>query len=187
MLQRTIPEGEGVALSLYVTKSGRAIFNACCHLLVDSNRQWGLFIDYCEQDALQAKYADKTSKLSAYAHQIGYWGSMGADILTDVDGQQMIVDINPRMTGCHPLGALRGQFWGLGLNVAAMLFSSILRLTRDEFESQFGPELHLGCMVVIAWVHMRDETTSMSRLTLAAEDKEKLDELIQKVNAFKSE
>lgn len=185
MLQRMIPEGERVALSLFVTKSGRAIFNACCHQLVHLNVQWGDFIDYREQDALQARYADITNKLSAYAHQKGYLGPMGADILTDVDGQQMIVDINARMTGCHPLGGLRGHFGRLGLNVAAMLFSSVLRLTRDEFGSQFEAELQLGSMVVIAWVNMRDEKRSMTMLTLAAEDKEKLDEMIAKVKVFK--
>ena len=184
MLQRMIPRGERVALSLFVTRSGRAIFNACCHLLMDLNEQWGDFVDYSEQDALQVKYADRTNQLSAYAHQRGYWGPMGADILTDVDGQQLIVDMNVRMTGCHPLGALRGHFGRLGLKVAATLFLSILRLTRDEFDLQFGAELHFGSVVVIAWVHMRDKKTSMTKLTLAAEDKEKLDELIEKVKMF---
>lgn len=187
MLQRMIPEGERVALSLFVSKSGRAIFNACCHQLVHHNVQWGDFIDYREQDALQARYADMTNKLSAYAHQKGYLGPIGADILTDVDGQQMIVDINARMTSCHPLGALRGHFGRLGLNVAAILFSSVLRLTRDELGSQFGAELRLGSMVVIAWVHMRDEKTSMAIVALAAEEKEKLDELIERVKVFKLE
>ncbi len=66
---------------------------------------------------------------------------MGADIMTDADGRQLVIDLNVRVTGSHSLGALRGHFARLGLNVATTLSCLMLRLTRDEFQEEFREEL----------------------------------------------
>lgn len=185
ILQKLTP-GQAVALSLFITKSGRVIFNACCSQLFDAEGHWGGgFCDYRNQDALQAHYADIANKLGAYLHKMSYWGPMGADIMTDADGRQMAIDMNVRVSGSHPLGALRGHFRRIGMNVATLLFRLMLKLTRGEFEEQFKEELHFGSMVVNAWVHLRDGKTSMTTVTLAAEDQEKLNDLVQRVNIFK--
>ena len=97
-----------------------------------------------------------------------------------------IVLVNVRVTGSHPLGALRGHFMRLGLNVATFLAFSMLRLTKDEFEEEFREELlRFGSIVVNGWFHQRDGKTSMAAVTLAAEDKEKLNELVERFNKFK--
>lgn len=185
ILQSLIP-GEAVALSLFITKSGRPIFNACCSQLFDANEKWdGCFCDYREEERLRAQYADIAAKLGAHMHKMGYWGPMGADIMTDADGRQLVIDLNARVTGSHSLGALRGHFARLGLNVATTLGFLMLRLTRDEFQEEFREELlHVGSILVNAWIHMKDGKTGITRVTLAAENKKKLDELVERLKGF---
>lgn len=187
LILQSLTPGEAVALSLLITKSGRPIFTACCAQLFHANGKWaGNFCDYREQETLRARYADMAAKLGAYMHKMGYWGPMGADIMTDADGGQLVIDINARVTGSHPLGALRGHFVRLGLNVANIFSCLMLRLTRKEFGEEFRQELlHFGSMVVNAWIHMKDGKTSMATVALAAEDKEKLNELVERLNVFK--
>ncbi len=73
ILQSLIP-GEAVALSLFVTKSGRPIFNACCSQLFEANGRWaGSFCDYHKEETLRAQYADTAAKLGVYMHKMGYW------------------------------------------------------------------------------------------------------------------
>ena len=115
---------------------------------------------------------------------MGYWGPAGADIMTDANGRQLVIDLNVRVSGSHPLGALRGLFMRLGLNVA-ILAHWMPRLTKDEFEEEFREELlRFGSIVVNGWFHQRDGKTSMAAVTLAAEDKEKLNELVERFNKF---
>ena len=186
ILQSMIP-GEAVALSFLITKSGRPIFTACCSQIFHPNGKWaGNFCDYRKQESLRARYADTAAKLGAYLHKLGYWGPVGADIMTDADGGQLVIDLNARVTGSHPLGALRGHFVRLGLNVANVFSCLTLALTREEFEEEFRQELlHVGSMMINAWLHMKDGKTSLATVALAAEDKEKLNELLERLNAFK--
>ncbi|MCJ1347281.1 hypothetical protein MMC31_005503 [Peltigera leucophlebia] len=185
ILQSLIP-GEAIALSLFITKSGRPIFNACCSQLFNTDGSWGgNFCDYREEGTLRAQYADTAAKLGAHMYKMGYWGPMGADIMTDADGRQLVIDLNVRVTGSHSLGPLRGHFARLGLNVATTLSCLVLRLTREEFQEEFREELlHLGSIVVNAWIHTKDGKTGIARVTLAARDKKELDELVKRLKAF---
>ncbi|MCJ1461699.1 hypothetical protein MMC07_000297 [Pseudocyphellaria aurata] len=186
LVLQTIVPGDAVALSFFVTKSGRAVFNACCTQLIDAEGNWvGGFCDYREQDMLQMLYDHTVGLIAAYVHKLGYWGPMGADIMTDADNKQMVIDLNVRMTGTHPLGALKSHFQKRGLNVVVLLFSLMLTLTRDEFGKEFEEELRLGSIVVNAWVHMRGGKTSMTILILAAEEKDQLDAFVKRLNVFK--
>lgn len=187
LILQSMAPGEAVALSLLITKSGQPIFTACCSQIFHANGKWaGNFCDYSEQETLRAQYADTAAKIGAHMHKLGYWGPLGADIMTDTDGGQLIIDINARVTGSHPLGALRGHFVRLGLNVANIFSCMILRLTKEEFEEEFRPELlQFGTVVINAWIHMKDGKTSMATVALAAEHREKLNELVEKLNVFK--
>jgi predicted ATP-grasp superfamily ATP-dependent carboligase len=187
LVQDMIP-GEAVALSLFVTRDGKAVFNACCPQLVDAEGNWGGgFVDYREQEQLRKEYSTIMEQIAGYMHKLGYWGPMGADIMTSLEGQQVVIDLNVRVTGSHPLGVLKGHFQRRGLNIAVLLFPLMLELTREQFEVEFKEELHFGSLVVNAWVHMRDRKTSMTTVTIGAKDKEGLDKLMERVNAHKME
>lgn len=184
-LMQEMLSGEAVAISFFVTRSGKAVFNACCHQILDNEGNWeGGLVDYCAQDGLSKTYETIMNKVACYLHKNRYWGPVGADIITDDNGQQLIIDMNVRVSGSHPLGALRGFFQKRGLNVATLLFPFVVNGTRDDFGEAFSEELQEGRLVINAWIHMRDEKTSMSTITLAAEDHKELNLLTARIKKW---
>ncbi|KAF2149919.1 hypothetical protein K461DRAFT_36409 [Myriangium duriaei CBS 260.36] len=184
LVQDFVP-GDAVALSLFVTKSGKAIYNACCTQLFDAKGDWaGAFCDYEKQDSLEVKYAKIGAQLVKYVHEVGYYGPIGVDIMTDGGGLQLVIDMNIRVAGSHALGALKSHFLTRGMDMASTLCPLMLNLTRDQFDANFTNELCTGSLVVNAWVHMRGGQTSMVAVTLGASDQESLSEFVKRVRAY---
>ena len=177
LLQAFVPS-EAMALSFFVTRSGRAVFNACSHQLIDAADHYeGGYINYREQDKLRARYTATMDATAAYLHRLGYWGPAGTDVVTDSanGGRQLVVDLNARIAcSGHPLGALHGHFQQRGLHVAEVRFPLTLCLTRSDFDLQFQEELFAGSLVINAWVHEPGKKTSVASLIWAAEDEGKL-------------
>ncbi|MCJ1458463.1 hypothetical protein MMC28_008836 [Mycoblastus sanguinarius] len=186
VLQEMIP-GEAVALSIFVTKSGKAVLTSCCPQIVDPTGHWGGgFISYKQQSHLQQLYAGTVDKLANYLHQKGYQGPIGADVMIDGQGRQLIIDLNVRVTGSHPLGFLKTHFSvERNLHEAVLFFPLFLKCTRDTFDEVFEQELRDGSLVVNGWCHNRHGKSSIISITLAAEDSEKLREFIARVNLYK--
>ena len=188
MLQKMLP-GTAVALSIFVTKSGRAIFTGCCEQAIDAKGQWsGAMIDYSRQKALEEEYADVGTQMARFVNDLGYWGPMGADIMTDEGGKQYVIDLNVRVAGSYPLGLLKGHFHiERGYNNAALLYPLGMKGTRADFDYYFDNELMEGRVVVCGWCHGRIGPWgiikySVVSLVVAAETPEVLTELIAKVN-----
>jgi hypothetical protein len=174
ILQEMVP-GEATAVSFFVSRDGKAIFNACCPQLVDYEGNWGgNYVDYRVQDDLALLYGETIAEITSYLHANNYWGPAGADIITDQDGKQLVIDMNVRVTGSHPLGPLRGFFQERGFVVATLLFPFAVNGTRAKFEAAFRKEFEAGSIVINAWVHMREGITSLSTITLAATNEENL-------------
>ncbi|KAK9777064.1 putative ATP-grasp domain-containing protein [Seiridium cardinale] len=168
ILQDIVP-GEAVALSFFVTQKGRVVFNACCRQLVDAEGNWGgAAIDYLAQDDLAKRYKTVMFKIAEFLHFNKYWGPAGADIMTNNEGEQLVIDMNVRVTGSHPLGALRTFFEERGLHVATLLFPFLVRGAKAEFEEAFDEELSQGGLVVLAWVRRRDGKSAMATVAIAA-------------------
>ena len=186
VLQDMIP-GEAVALSMFVTKAGEAIFTSCCPQIVDPNGHWGGgFISYKQQNHLEKLYAGTTNKLAKYMHQKGYHGPIGADVMTDAQGRQLIIDLNVRVTGSHPLGFLKTHFSvERNLHEAVLFFPLFLKCTRDTFDEIFEQELQDGSLIVNGWCHKRDGKSSITSIILVAEDSGKLEGFIKRVNLYK--
>ena len=186
IIQEMIP-GDAVALSMFVTKAGKGIFTSCCPQLVDHAGHWeGGFISYKRQEDLQKVYAGTLDKLAKYMHQNGYHGPVGADVMTDTRGRQLIIDLNVRVTGSHPLGFLKTHFSvERNLHEAALLFPLHLKCTRDTFDEVFRQELLHGSLVINGWCHNNDGKSSITSITMAAETSEQLREFIERVNLYK--
>lgn len=184
IMQEMVP-GEAVAVSFFVTRSGRAVFNACCGQLIDDEGGWGGgFIDYNAQDHLAKVYGDTVDMVATFLHENSYWGPVGIDVMADADGRQLVIDLNVRVSGSHPLGVLRGFFQQRRFDLATLLFPFVVRGTRDAFEEAFGAEVQAGNLVIIGWVHMRDRKTSMSTVILADKDGESLRKLMTRVKEW---
>ena len=179
--------GEAVALSLFVTKTGKAIFTSCCPQIVDHTGHWGGgFISYKQQTHLEKLYAGTINALANYMHRKGYHGPIGADVMTDEHGRQLIIDLNVRVTGSHPLGFLKTHFSvNRNLHEAVLFFPLYLNCTRNTFDEVFKQELRDGSLIINAWCHDRHAKSSITAITLAAEDSGRLRDFIERLNLYK--
>ena len=152
VLQETIP-GTAVALSLFVTKTGRSIYTGCTEQIFDNHGHWeGGCIDYKQQDKLRKQYADIAQQMATYLHQKGYYGPLGADVMTDQNGKQVVVDLNVRIPSSYPLGFLKKHFSiQRDLHHAALLYPIALKGTRDDFQRRFDKEIQEGKIVICGW------------------------------------
>ena len=106
--------------------------------------------------------------------------------MTDGQGRQLIIDLNVRVTGSHPLGFLKTHFSvERNLHKAVLFFPLYLNCTRDAFDELFKQELEDGSLVINGWCHDRRGKSSIASITLAAEDSEKLRVFIERVNLYR--
>lgn len=180
--------GSAIAISLFVTKSGEPIVTSCCDQFIDSSGHWdGGHINYAQQSRLKAEYMPIAQTLAASIHSLGYHGPLGADIMTGPDGKHLIIDLNTRVTGSHPLGFLSNHFSvKRGFFDAAVFFPLFLNVTLEEFKYMFLQEFEQGRIVVAGWCHERGGKSSVTTLILAGETQERLSALAVRVKALKT-
>lgn len=143
--------GTEVALSFFVTQTGRCIFVGCFDQEFDKQGRWtGGSISYPDQPALEEKYATTMEKTAKFLHEKGYYGPAGVDVLTDSQGNQYIVDLNVRLTGLCHLGFLKGHFTSRGLDVASTV-TGFFTCSREKIEEIFCNEFQMGSLVIISW------------------------------------
>lgn len=183
VLQDFIP-GPVVALSLFVTQRGQARFIACCEQLFDEQGHWiGGSISYQQQAGLREAFAVITDKVAAFLHSNGYHGPAGVDIVTDHrSGEQLIVDLNVRVTGTFHLGPLMGHFTRHGLFEAAMTMGDF-PCSRDAFEERFAHEIRNGSLIVSGWVHSELSRFSHAAITIGARNSYELKEYLEHIRA----
>lgn len=176
--------GPVVALSLFVTKRGQARFIACCEQLFDEQGHWiGGSISYQQQAGLRETFAAITEKVATFLHSKGYHGPAGVDIVTDHrSGEQLIIDLNVRVTGTFHLGPLTGHFTRHGLFEAAMTMGDF-PCSRDAFEERFAHEIRNGSLVVSGWVHSELSRLSHAAITVGAKNSHELKEFLERIRA----
>ena len=179
--------GDTAPLSLFVTRTGRVIFISCTEQIMDANGYWaGAFISYKQQDRLQTLYAPVMEQMAAWVRQKGYHGPMNADVMTGPDGKHLIVDLNVRVAGSHPLGLLKNHFSAKrNLHEAVLFFPVYLKGTREDFEREFQHNFQNGSLVVVGWCQDKHGGNSFACLILAAETKEQLHSFIDMVDLHK--
>ncbi|CEI63451.1 hypothetical protein FVEN_g31 [Fusarium venenatum] len=185
VVQEIVP-GSALAISLFLPKNGEPILTSCCDQFVSEDGHWdGGHIDYSKQSHLKAEYLPIAKKIAAYMSRLGYYGPLGADIMTDVEGNHLVIDLNARVTGSHPLGFLKGFFSVTrGFNDAAVFFPLFINLSLDQFREIFSAELDEGRIVIAGWCHEQGLQSSVTTIIVAAEDQERLGALAQRIKAF---
>ncbi|EFQ99433.1 hypothetical protein MGYG_02445 [Nannizzia gypsea CBS 118893] len=152
--------GTEVALSFFVTQTGRCIFVGCFDQEFDKEGRWsGGSISYPDQPALEEKYATTIEKTAQFLHEKGYYGPAGVDVLTDSQGNQYVVDLNVRLTGLCHLGFLKGHFTRRGLDVASTV-TGFFTCSREMVEKAFYNEFQGGSLLIIAWSY--DDSMKLS-------------------------
>jgi hypothetical protein len=178
--------GSAMAISLFLPKIGDPILTSCCEQFIDVHGHWdGGHIDYSQQSRLKAEYMPIAKAIGAYMHQLGYHGPLGADIMTGPDREHLVIDLNTRVTGSHPLGFMKGYLSvARGFNNAAIFFPLFLNVGLNEFKSKFGTELEEGRIVIAGWCHERGCQSSVTTIIMAGEDQKRLETLAERVKAL---
>ncbi|KAI9044336.1 putative solid-state culture specific protein [Aspergillus affinis] len=178
-------DGPVVALSFFVTKTGKLIYISCCEQLFDEHSHWiGGSISYRQQAVYKKTFSKITEKVAAFLHRKGYHGPAGIDIVTNqATGEQTIIDLNVRVTGTFHLGPLTGHFTSRGLFDAAMTTGDFC-CSRDSFEGAFAEEIREGSLIVSGWVHDESGLKSHAAITIGARDADHLKEYLQRIRIF---
>ncbi|PYH48654.1 putative solid-state culture specific protein [Aspergillus saccharolyticus JOP 1030-1] len=181
--------GPAHGVSFFLTQTGRAIFLAASRQQFNAQGQWaGGWVSYPAQPALQQQYERTIAQLAGVLHAEGYYGPVGVDVMgQEEDGGQVIVDVNPRVTGSYHLGLLRGHFVRRGWEEAAVLSPLYVRGDRKGFEERFATAVKEGQLIVTAWVQSEDKKAggwSYAAVTVGGEDAERLRELVGEVERY---
>lgn len=187
LIVQEMVEGSAVAVAMFLRKTGELIVTSVCDQFVDSHGHWGGgHIDYSKQERLKTEYTTIAQSIGEYMHTLGYYGPLGADIMKDGDGRHLVIDLNIRITGSHPLGFLKGFFSERGYNDAGIFFPLFLNVDLEEFKARFRTELEERRMVIAGWCHEFRGRSGVSTVILAGEDEKRLGDLADRVKSLKT-
>lgn len=133
-------EVQNSCVQFYVSKAGEiTLIGTTTQLVTPEGNYLGGLIHYRETD--MSKFFEMIAAVGKYAHQQGYFGVIGFDVLEDKDGQLYAIDANFRVNGSTPLCLQRHTLLGLGKEVAK--YSSDYRMdgTLDSILVTLKPEL----------------------------------------------
>ncbi|OJK04930.1 hypothetical protein ASPACDRAFT_56343 [Aspergillus aculeatus ATCC 16872] len=178
--------GEAHGISFFLTQTGRVIFHTASRQQFNAQGQWcGGWVSFPAQQRLKERYWGVVVALAENLHAEGYYGPVGADVMTEENGgRHVIVDVNPRVTGSYHLGLLRGHFVGRGLVEVAVLSPLYVIGDRSGWVERFAREIEEGRMIVTAWVQGVDGGRSYVAVTVGGEDERRLKRLVGEVEAF---
>jgi hypothetical protein len=109
-------EVNNYCVQFYVNKKGDIALIGVTQQLVSSEGNYlGGLIDYRSD---LSRFFEMIAAVGRYAHQQGYFGVIGFDVLEDRDGQLYIIDANFRINGSTPLCLQRYQMFQLNKTIA---------------------------------------------------------------------
>ncbi|HEY9665381.1 MAG TPA: ATP-grasp domain-containing protein [Coleofasciculaceae cyanobacterium] len=140
---------QNYCVQFYVNKAGEiTLIGTTTQLVTSEGNYLGGLIHYRETD--MNKFSEMIAALGQYAHQQGYFGFIGFDVLEDADGQLYAIDANFRVNGSTPLCLQRNTLLGLGKEVAK--YSSDYRMdgTLDSILVTLKPELERKDFIILS-------------------------------------
>jgi len=110
-------EVQNYCVQFYVSKAGDiTLIGTTSQLVTPEGNYLGGLIDYRQFD--MSKFFEMIAAIGQYAHQQGYFGVIGFDVLENQDGQLYAIDANFRVNGSTPLCLQRHTLLSLGKEVA---------------------------------------------------------------------
>ncbi|MBD3885029.1 ATP-grasp domain-containing protein [Phormidium tenue FACHB-886] len=141
-------EVNNYCVQFYVNKQGKISLIGVTQQLVNSEGKYlGGFIDYTND---LSQFSPMIAAVGQYAHQQGYFGVIGFDVLEDRDGQFYAIDANFRINGSTPLCLQRHQL--LRLNKTVAKYSSDYRMegTIDSILTKLKLELEQKDFLILS-------------------------------------
>ncbi|MBE9178047.1 ATP-grasp domain-containing protein [Oculatella sp. LEGE 06141] len=140
---------QNYCVQFYINKAGDiTLIGTTQQLVTPEGNYLGGLIHY--QDTSMRKFFEMIRAIGSYAHQQGYFGVIGFDVLEDRDGQLYAIDANFRVNGSTPLCLQRHTLLGLGKEAAK--YSSDYRMngTLDSILTTLKPELEQKDFIVLS-------------------------------------
>ncbi len=140
---------QNYCVQFYVNKAGEITLIGTTGQLVSAEGNYlGGLIHYRETD--MSRFFEMIAAIGQYAHQCGYFGFIGFDVLEDQDGQLYMIDANFRINGSTPLCLQRHTLLKLGKEVAK--YSSDYRMegTLDSILATLKPELERKDFMILS-------------------------------------
>ena len=110
-------EVQNYCVQFYVSKTGNIrLIGTTTQLVTPEGSYLGGLIHYRETD--MSRFFEMIAAIGKYAHQQGYFGVIGFDVLEDSEGELYAIDANFRVNGSTPLCVQRHTLLGLGKEVA---------------------------------------------------------------------
>jgi ATP-grasp domain len=124
---------QNYCVQFYISKTGNiTLIGTASQLVTEEGNYLGGIINYRQTD--MSKFFTMITAIGEYAHQKGYFGAIGFDVLEDRDGELYVIDANFRVNGSTPLCLQRHNLLKLGKGVAK--YSSDYRIA-GTLESTF--------------------------------------------------
>lgn len=141
-------EVNNYCVQFYVNKPGDITLIGVTQQLVSTEGNYlGGVIDYTND---LSKFLDMITAVGNYAHQQGYFGVIGFDVLEDRHGKLYAIDANFRINGSTPLCLQRHQL--LKLNKTTAKYSSDYRMegTLDSILTTLKPQLERKDFLILS-------------------------------------
>ncbi len=140
---------ENYCVQFYVNKAGDITpIGTTTQLVTPEGDYLGGLIHYQQTDT--NKFMPMMAAVGKYAHQQGYFGIIGFDVLEDKNGNLYAIDANFRVNGSTPLCLQRHDLLGLGKEVAKYSTDYQMDGTLDSILISLKPELESKDLLVLS-------------------------------------
>lgn len=140
---------QNYCVQFYVSKTGKITLIGATSQMVSAKGEFlGGLIHYQEVDI--NKFSPIISKVGSFAHQQGYFGVIGCDVLEDRDGEFHVIDINYRVNGSTPLCLQRHRLLEVNKEVAKYSVDYSMDGTIDEILVTLKPELDSQDFIILS-------------------------------------
>lgn len=139
---------ENYCVQFYVSKTGQITLIGTTRQLVTSEGNYlGGLINYRYDTS---KFFDMIAAIGQYAHQQGYFGVIGFDVLENQEGQLYVIDANFRVNGSTPLCLQRHTLLSLGKEVAKFSSDYHMDGTLQSILANLKPELERRDLMILS-------------------------------------
>ena len=140
---------QNYCVQFYVNKAGDiTLIGTTSQLVTEEGNYLGGLIHYRETD--MSKFFEMIAAVGEYAHQQGYYGVIGFDVLEDSDGQLYAIDANFRVNGSTPLCLQRHTLLQLGKEVAQYYSDYRMDGTLDSILVTLKTELERKDFIILS-------------------------------------
>ncbi|MDM9380666.1 ATP-grasp domain-containing protein [Chlorogloeopsis sp. ULAP01] len=140
---------QNYCVQFYVNKAGNiTLIGTTSQLVTSEGNYLGGLIHYRETD--MSKFFEMITAIGKYAHQQGYFGVIGFDVLEDKEGQLYAIDANFRVNGSTPLCLQRHTLLRLGKEVAKYSTDYRMDGTLDSILVTLKPELERKDFIILS-------------------------------------